>query len=178
MALLGIVVAISGGILISTGDAFQAGNSASNPLLGNLLALAGAFCIGPHFLIGRRLRQKLSLLSYITLVNTAAAIVLLGVVAVTGSSLTGFESQGYLWIVLLALLPQLVGHTSLNWSLGVLPATYATIPVLGEPIGATFLAILIFGEILTPFKVGGAFLTLSGIALMMWSRLTSSRVNA
>jgi drug/metabolite transporter (DMT)-like permease len=172
------VIAILGGILISAGDAFQTGSGASNPLLGNMLALAGAICIGPHFLIGRRLRQKLSLLSYITLVNTAAAIVLLGVVAMTGSQLTGFDPQSYLWIALLALLPQLVGHTSLNWSLGFLPATYATIPVLGEPIGATFLAMILFGEMLTPFKVGGAFLTLSGIALMMLSRMTSDRVKA
>lgn len=178
MALAGIATAIMGGILISAGDASQAGTGASNPLLGNLLALAGAICIGPHFLIGRRLRQKLSLLAYISLVNTSAAFVLLIVVAITGSPMTGFDAQGYLWIVLLALLPQLIGHTSVNWSLGFLPATYATIPVLGEPIGATLLAIIIFGEVLTLFKVGGAFLTLGGIALMMVSRMNSDRVKA
>lgn len=171
LALAGIAVAIIGGVVISAGDAMQSAATASNPLLGNLLALVGAISIAPHFLIGRRLRRKLSLLAYISVVYSAAAVVLLIAVGVTGSPLIGFSPVGYGWVALLALLPQLVGHTSFNWSLGYLPAAYATIPVLGEPIGSTLLAMVLLGEFLTPLKLIGALLTLAGIALMLVSRM-------
>jgi drug/metabolite transporter (DMT)-like permease len=175
LAVAGVVVAVLGGILLGVGDAGQATQGAPNPLLGNALAFAGALCIVPHFLIGRRLRARLSLLAYISLVYSAAAIVLLGVVWVTGTPLGGFDPQAYVWMALLALLPQLVGHTSFNWSLGFLPATFATIPALGEPIGSTILAIILFGEVLTPLKLFSGVLTLGGIALMTVSRTLSGR---
>jgi len=170
LAVVGVVIAVLGGILMGLGDVGHSSQQAPNPLLGNALALLGAIYIAPHFLIGRRLRTRLSLLAYISLVYSAAAIVLLGAVWVTGTPLCGFDPQAYLWIALLALLPQLVGHTSFNWSLGFLPATFATIPALGEPIGSTNLAIILLGEVLTPLKVFSGILTLSGIALMTVSR--------
>jgi drug/metabolite transporter (DMT)-like permease len=170
LTMAGMVLAIGGGVLIGTGDAGVVSAAAPNPLLGNLLALAGAICIAPYFLIGRRLRRKLSLLAYISLVYGTAAIVLLFVAALTQSPLTGFDPQVYVWILLLALLPQLVGHTSFNWSLGHFPATFATIPALGEPIGSTILAIVILGEFVTPLKLVGGALTLAGIGIMMLAR--------
>jgi drug/metabolite transporter (DMT)-like permease len=172
LAWAGIAVAVMGGILVGAGDAGQAA-AAPNPLLGNVLALAGALCITPYFLIGRRLRMRLSLLAYITVVYSAAAVVLLLTVWLAGVPLGGFDPQAYVWIALLALLPQLVGHTSFNWSLGYLPATFATIPVLGEPIGSTILAILLLGETVTPLKLLGGMMTLGGIALMTVSRTLS-----
>ena len=175
LTLAGIAVAILGGGLIGAGDASLGGASAPNPLLGNLLALVGAISIAPHFLIGRHLRRKLSLLAYISVVYSAAAVVLLIAVGVTGSPLVGFDPQSYVYMALLALLPQLVGHTSFNWSLGYLPAAYAAIPALGEPIGSTVLALLVLGEVLTPIKLIGGLLTLGGIALMMVSRIRNDQ---
>jgi drug/metabolite transporter (DMT)-like permease len=169
LATLGVVIAVAGGIVIGVGDASQSA-SAPNAALGNLLALAGAVAIAPHFLIGRRLRMKLSLLAYISLVYSAAAVVLLFVAWLAGAPLAGFDPQAYLWIALLALLPQLVGHTSFNWSLGYLPATFATIPTLGEPIGTTILAFVLLGEGLAPLKLAGGLAILAGIAVMTISR--------
>ncbi len=101
-------------------------------------------------IVGRALRNKLSLLAYVTLVYGAAAGVLLLMCLVTGTSLIFQDPTAYVWVALLALLPQLVGHTSFNWSVRRLPAAYATIPVLGEPVGSTILAILLLGETVKP----------------------------
>jgi drug/metabolite transporter (DMT)-like permease len=178
LAVLGIACAVLGGILIGAGDAGQSGTaSAPNPLLGNVLALAGAICIAPHFLIGRRLRAKLSLLAYISLVYGAAAVVLLLAAGVAGAPLGGFDPRAYVWIALLALLPQLVGHTSFNWSLGFLPATFATIPALAEPIGSTILAVTLLGEGVTPLKLIGGAVALGGIAVMTVSRTLNAKHN-
>jgi len=162
---LGMVIAIAGGILIGVAD--SAGSSpGQNPPLGNALALAGAVCIAPYLIIARALRSKLSLLAYITLVYGAAALILCAVVVLTQTPLGSDSALAYLWIALLALVPQLIGHTSFNWSVRRLPAVYATIPVLGEPVGSTILAVILLGETITLLTLAGAALALSGIALM------------
>jgi drug/metabolite transporter (DMT)-like permease len=170
-AAFGMLMAVAGGMLIGVADAQSSvAAPAPDPLLGNLLALSGAISIAPHFLIGRVLRMKLSLLAYIAVVYSAAAAFLLAAALLTGAPLAGFDPQAYLWIAALALAPQLIGHTSFNWALGHLPATYATIPALGEPVGSTLLAVLLLAEPLTPAKVAGGALVLAGILLMSLKR--------
>ena len=43
--------------------------------------------------------------------------------------------QAYARIVLLALVPQLLGHGSLAWALGSLPAALVAVAPLGQPVG-------------------------------------------
>jgi len=162
---IGMLIAIAGGVLIGLSDS---GGTVpgQNPTLGNVLALAGALCMTPYLIIARALRSKFSLLAYITLVYGAAAVVLMLVVLLTRTPLTASDPWAYLWIALLALMPQLVGHTSFNWSVRRLPAVYGTIPVLGEPVGSTILAMLVLGEVVRPLTLLGAALALAGIALM------------
>lgn len=169
-AIAGMCIAVAGGVVIALGDRAAGGMAGANPALGNALAVAGALSIAPHFLIGRRLRVRLSLLAYISVVYSAAALVLLVAVVALRVPLTGFDPQAYVWVALLALVPQLIGHTSFNWALGYLPATYATIPVLGEPIGSTLLAVIALDEPLTPAGALGGALVLGGIALMAITR--------
>jgi drug/metabolite transporter (DMT)-like permease len=135
-------------------------------MLGNALALLGALCIALYLIIGRALRSKLSLLAYITLVYSAAAIVLALAMLITRTPITADDPSAYIWIILLALVPQLIGHTSFNWSVRRLPAVYATIPALGEPIGSTILAVWLLGETVAPLTLVGGALALGGIALM------------
>ncbi len=165
----GMAIAVAGGILIGLSDS---GGTApgQNPMLGNALALAGALCMTPYLIIARALRSKFSLLAYITLVYGAAAAALLFAVLLTRTPLTAGDPSAYLWIVLLALMPQLIGHTSFNWSVRRLPAVYGTIPVLGEPVGSAILAMIILGETVKPLTLLGAALALAGIALMSLKR--------
>jgi len=161
----GMVIAIAGGVLIGLSDS---GGTApgQNPALGNVLALAGALCMTPYLIIARALRSKFSLLAYVTLVYGAAAAVLALVVLLTQTPLAVGDPSAYLWVALLALVPQLIGHTSFNWSVRRLPAVYGTIPVLGEPVGSTILAMLLLREVVGPLTLLGAALALAGIALM------------
>lgn len=167
--ILGMLSAVVGGALIGL-----AGNSGTapgkNPWLGNALALAGALCLTPYLIIARTLRNKFSLLAYVTLVYSAAALVLLLVVFITRTPIAvsdpSASASAYVWIALLALVPQLIGHTSFNWSVRRLPAVYGTIPVLGEPIGSTILAVLLLGETVGIFTLVGAALALGGIVIM------------
>lgn len=134
-------------------------------LLGNFLALSAAWMAVGYLLIGRRLRAKVSLVAYIFLVYGMAAVVLDLILILAGTSPSGYPPQTYLWFVMLALVPQLLGHSTYNWALGHLSATYVSIAVIGEPIGSTILAYIILKETPSALELFGAILILAGIFL-------------
>ncbi len=131
--------------------------------IGDLLALAGAIMAACYLMIGRSLRSRMSLLSYIFLVYGMAACVLIVAMLARHQTPIGYPPSTYLWFVLLAVVPQLIGHTTFNWTLRHLSAAYVSISLLGEPVGSTILAYLFLGETPTVLKVFGAILILVGI---------------
>jgi drug/metabolite transporter (DMT)-like permease len=116
-----------------------------------------------YLLIGRRLRVKLSLVPYIFVVYGMAALLLVIMMFAAGQSPFGYQPVTYLWLLALALIPQLVGHSTLNWALRYLPASFVSIALLGEPIASTVLAYFLLKETPGPLKVVGAALILAGI---------------
>ncbi len=131
--------------------------------LGDLLALAGALAAAGYLLIGRSLRENMSLIPYIFVVYGMAAIVLVFLMFAAGESAIGYEPQTYLWFLLLALIPQLLGHSTFNWALRYLPAAFVSITLLGEPIGSAIMAYFILDEVPTALMIFGAILILVGI---------------
>jgi drug/metabolite transporter (DMT)-like permease len=166
--LAGLGLALAGSAIISVAEA-QASISA-RPFLGNALALSGALAVSGYWLIGRRLRRHLPLVPYVTVVYGSAALLLLTVALFLRQPLTGFKPATYGWFLLLALLPQLLGHSSFNWALGHLPAAYVAVATLGEPIGAALLAFLLLGETPSFLKMMAAALILAGIYLALRRR--------
>lgn len=156
-----LLVAVAGSVFIGLGDV---GESA-HQLWGNVLALVGAMAAAGYFLIGRRLRARLSLLIYVFPVYGTAALGLLILSLLSGVPILPQRSQTWLWLILLALGPQIVGHSSLNWALRYLSTTYVALTTLGEPIGATLLAWWLLQESPSPWAVVGGVLVLSGIAI-------------
>ncbi len=156
---IGIGLSVAGGALIGAGD-FAAGGSA---LLGDGLALVGSLCAAVYILLGRTLRQKLSLTVYILLCYGSAAAVLWTVVIAAGLPVSGFSPGTWAAFWAMAVVAQLVGHTSFNWALRWLSAGMIAVSLLGEPIGATILAYLLFGEGLTLYKALGGGLILAAI---------------
>jgi drug/metabolite transporter (DMT)-like permease len=160
--IVGIAIAAVGGALIGITDLGQSGTES---LQGDALAVAGAVTVSGYLLIGRRLRKQLSLIAYIGLVYPTAALALFALAWVMGTSLLGYSLKGYALIVLLAAGPQLIGHSAYNWALKYLSATFITVTLLAEPIGATLLAISILAQVPSPMKLAGGALILVGIYL-------------
>lgn len=133
--------------------------------VGNLLALGGAACAAGYLMAGRRVRSRLSLLSYIYVVYGIAAVLLLVAMLSTGHSFVGHKWQAYLFIGLLALGPQLIGHTTFNWALRYVPAPTVAMAVLGEPVGTTILAWLILRQAPTAYEAIGGAVICAGIYL-------------
>ena len=159
--LAGILVAIAGSGILSLDDLGGGGD----PLLGDLLALIGAVCAAGYMMIGRTLRRKVTLLTYVFIVYGVAAITLLMIALVGRQPMGGFRPETYGWLLYMALGPQLVGHTSFNWALRYLSAAYVTVALLSEPIGASLLAWILLNEHPTTLEMLGGTLILAGIAI-------------
>jgi len=159
--LWGIALSVLGGALIGYTD-FRVG---PGELLGDLLALAGAVMASSYFLAGRRVRRQVGLLNYIFIVYSVAALLLLAIALASGQPLLGYPGFAYLFLFLLALGPQLLGHTMLNWALKYTSAATVAVAILGEPVGSTILAYFILSEGITPLKALGGLLILVGIYL-------------
>ena len=86
--------------------------------------------------------------------------------------MTGYSGTTYIMVALLALVPQLIGHSSLNWALRFVPATLIAVAVLGEPVGAIIWAYAFLGEKPTIPEIAGSILILSGIVMAMRNRAT------
>jgi drug/metabolite transporter (DMT)-like permease len=139
---------------------------ANNPLLGDLLALIGAIMASLYLLLGREAqRQGLSLSQYIVVAYTTAALILLPLPWLFQSSYTDYPPIIYIYLLLMAIFPQLIGHTSINWAMTQLNATFVTLAILFEPIGASLLGIIIFQEIPSFQVVLGGIIILLGLVI-------------
>jgi len=163
MTFIGIGLTFAGTGLIFAADHHSMIGEHPDALLGNCLALVGAVCASGYLLIGRALRGRVSLLTYIWLAYSSAAVLLAIAVLISGSRVLGFTPSAYLLLLLLAIGPQLLGHTSFNWSLRHLSATFVALSILGEPVGSALLALTIFGERLAPLQLAGFMVVLVGI---------------
>jgi drug/metabolite transporter (DMT)-like permease len=92
-----------------------------------------------------------------------AALVVDIVVLITGAQIVSFSGSTYIWLVALAIIPQLLGHSLFNWALEFLPASVVSIALLGEPVGTIILAYMFLREVPTLIEVLGACLILVGI---------------
>jgi len=165
MRVAGIAIALLGGAAIGLGD-MSAAREGSNPLLGDCLALMGSWAVSLYLLLGREAQRRgLGIGGYVAIAYTTAAIVLLPLPFAFQASYSNYPSNVYVYILVTAILPQLIGHTSLNWAVLWISPTLVTLAVLFEPVGASFLAYLLFHEMPTPAVLAGAGVLLCGVAI-------------
>ncbi|MCC7548679.1 MAG: DMT family transporter [Burkholderiales bacterium] len=163
-AIAGIGLSLLGTLLTFFADAHGM-HPGRNPLLGNSLALLGALAASGYLLVGRALRERMRLILYIGLAYGSAAVLLGLAHAFTATPWSGHSSSAWLFMAALALGPQLLGHTAFNYALRHLSATFVALAILGEPIGSTLLAWLLFDERFGAVQMLGFALLLCGIFL-------------
>jgi drug/metabolite transporter (DMT)-like permease len=160
---LGIALSVLGSGLISYGDM----SLSKEALMGDGFALLGAIAASGYLFVGRKMRKDRDLFSYIFPVYSAAGLILILLSLIFEKSFFGYSPSTYFFLFLLALIPQLIGHTTFNWALKYLPASMVAITILGEPLGSTILANFILGEGLTIWKVLGGISIFAGILVAL-----------
>ncbi len=169
--LLGVLTAVAGGAVIAFGDTGGGASGATAPLLGNGLALVGAMAGAGYLLLGRSAqRHGLSLQAYVGVAYAVAALVLAPLPLLFAHAYLDYPAASYLWVVLLALVPQSIGHTGINFALKHLDPTKVATATLLEPVGAGLVAWWLFTEMPGPLTLIGASLVLAGVLLTVRSR--------
>jgi drug/metabolite transporter (DMT)-like permease len=183
--IIGLVVSLCGGVIVGLGHACifnngwfvcQAQMLGGQAMLGNFLALFGAWMAAGYMLMGRHLRKKLNTIPYTGLVYGVAAVLLLLFVIIRAEPVLTYSDETYFWLLALGLFPQLIGHSLFNWSLKYISAAYVSLTLLGEPIGTIILAFIFLQESPTHLEGVGAVLIMMGIVIGSVRRL--NHVNA
>lgn len=162
-ALLSAVLAVAGSFIISWGD-FRISGSA---LWGDILALIACALITGYLLFGQTIRKRLSLMTYTYLVYVISSIVLLLYVMIQSESLGPYPKEDWIYFLLLAIIPTLLGHTLFNWSLKWLSTSTISMAILFEPIGASLLAYWLLGEKVLMTQVLGGMVIMTGVTLFL-----------
>jgi drug/metabolite transporter (DMT)-like permease len=155
----GILIAMAGSCLIGLGDL------ANGRILGDMLALASGLFVAVYFIIGRQIRARVEIWTYTFIVSLVAALILLLASIAMGLNLSHYPTRDWFLFFLLALGPGIAGHGILNWSLKYVKAPIVAVSILGESVGASIFAWILFNEILSWYQMIGGLFILGGIYL-------------
>ena len=168
-AIISAIVAIIGSVIISWGD-FQVSGTA---LFGDILALIACGLITGYLLFGQDVRKRMSLITYTFLVYSFSSITLLVYVVIKGEALFGHSNSDWMYFLLLAIIPTLLGHTLFNWSIKWISTTAISMAILLEPVGAAILAYYILEEYIMFSQVIGGVIIIIGILIFLMDQRKS-----
>ena len=169
LVVAGLLIALAGGVIIGfpiNGTAEFTARGAddfSATATGALLAWIGALSVSVYMLIGRVLRTRLHVIPYVWLVYSVAAICGCALILLTSTRVTGYAAEGYVVLLAMGLIPQLLGHSSLNYLLEYFPAALVSMFSQLEPLGSALLALALFRELPPQQQIAGSVIIVIGV---------------
>ena len=151
------------GSLIILGYQF---NLESQYTIGNLYAVLCSICLAIAFMIGEKVRKDENTIVYTRTLYLSAAFTLFIISIYFNEELIKHTFNEYLGLIFLGLVPTILGHNSIYYSMKYVSPTIAAAFPLGEPIIATIFAFFIFSESITPNIFIGGLVTLAGLILI------------
>lgn len=162
---IGILVAIAGAIMISAGDIAVSGEA----ILGDFLAFMGAVFVAGYLLIGKKVRQYLTLVDYAFVTYSTAAISLFVLAIVMKTDLSVGSLSQLTVMFLHGIVCSGLGHSTYNWMLQHVSSTYVSTVTLGEPVFASILALFILNEAPSMQTVVGGLVVIAGLYVFVKS---------
>ena len=174
--MLGIGIAIVGAMIIAI-PAWREPSLRSSAALGNMLAISAAVTAAIYYSIGRHLRQRYGIWSYVGLAYSACAMALMAAAVFTDARILPQPPREFSIFIALAIGPMLLGHTGMNWALKFLPAYVVNLVTLGEPVGATLLGAILPGirQIPSALTIAGGIVVLTGVFVAAGGAVSSRR---
>lgn len=163
---LGIGLAVIGTVLIAGFDF----NLSTEYLKGDILAILGAIMAAVYLLFGRIARPSLGVIPYIYVVYSTAALTLAVILLLTGSLFVSYGKINYLYFLLLAIGPTLIGHSLYNYTIKHIKAHKVGVSIVAEPVLASIWAIFIFNEIPKIGTITGGILIIVALILVFSER--------
>lgn len=157
LALIGV-----GMLLLWGGEPIADGR---NPLFGNLLGLLTACFYAAYILTAQLARRHFSTLAVMVSVSVASAAVLLIVAVLSGEGIWDANAIGWWAVIGLAVVPHCLGQGLIVYALAKLPASFTSVTLLIQPVGAGVWGWIILDEVLTGYQIAAGMVVLIGIFL-------------
>ena len=179
LVVAGLIVALIGGAMIGfPAEIAMASNAENGTLIGALLAWVGALSLSAYMLIGRKMRARLPVIPYVWLVYGIATLFMLAIILISATPVLGFSMEGYLILLAMGLVPQLLGHSSFNYLLEYFPAALVSMFSQLEPIGSAVLALILFRELPPNQQIIGSLIIIVGVITASRGEIRPSRENS
>lgn len=163
------MMAVGGSVIISWGD-FKISGTA---LFGDVLALIACGLITAYLMFGQTVRQRVSLVTYTFVVYSISTITLFVYILILKQPLTPYPTSDWVYFILLALIPNLLGHTLFNWTIKWLSTSTISMAILLEPVGATILAFYLLDERIYVTQVTGGLIIIAALSFFLLEGKTS-----
>jgi len=167
-----IAVTLIGSVMITLADSQAQGAH----LYGDLLALLAAVAVAVYVLIGKAVRRDLSTTVYTYVVYSACAAALVIISAAQGQQLFSYGASALIVGLLLAIFSTILGHSIFSWCLKYFSPSFVSASKLCEPVAASVLAGILFGEMPALMQVLGGALILGGV--LYYSRIEMQKEEA
>ncbi|WP_100489208.1 DMT family transporter [Sporolactobacillus pectinivorans] len=160
--LVTIGISIIGVVMVGWGDF----GLSKYVIIGDFLSFLSVIAIVSYLLIGQNTVKKIShwIYSFCVFLFAAFALTLYNLFA--GVALGGYSSQEWGIFLLLALFPT-IAHVIYNLLLNYVNTATISMSILGEPVGATILAVILLGEHVVIMQIIGGFFVLLGVFLFL-----------
>lgn len=155
-----IALTFAGSVVVALGDMSGGG------LYGDMLALAGAVCVGIYTLIGRKMRKVMSTTPYSWIVYLVAAVVVLTASFASKNYIIPVSGKNLLIGLGLTVFCTLLGHSIFSWGLKYEKAAFVSTAKLLEPVFASIIGIFVFSELPTVTTIIGGVLIIIGIVIL------------
>lgn len=137
---------------------------------GNALSILSSVLFTAYFLLGKRVRRTVDSRAYVTAVYAVAAIVGLAFVLASGQPVIDYSARNWTCFALMAVIPTMIGHTSLNHGLGYIQAGRISAAMLLEPLTAGLGATIFWGESVQPHTIAGYILICVSVLVLVLER--------
>lgn len=163
--LLGVIIAIAGMFILGIEDL----QVANGKISGDIGAFLSAIFYAGYLLIVEKLRTKLSANQILMWGSFSGAIWVFSFVLFTGERLFPYSFNGWLAVICLAVIGQILAHGLIAYSLNQLSSGFVALFMILDPVLTAIEARIIFAEKLTLLDWIAFLLALFGIYLALSS---------
>lgn len=137
---------------------------------GFFLAIAASVFYALYLLTSRVIRQSFDTVSFMMFTLLGGIFTTYIFAQITDAPLWGFSLHSWLSLIGLALVSHLMGWLVINYALGHVPSTEASLALLSQSVCTAFLASFILNEKILLHQIVGGLIVLLGIALVYIKR--------
>lgn len=156
--LIAMLIAFIGVVIVGGGNL----DLGQGVLLGNFLSFLAVIFIVCYLLVGQRNVKSVNHWIYSFLVFFVAGVTMMIFNLIGNVPLIGYTANDWIVFILLAIFPS-AAHIIFNLLLKYVNTTTISMSTLGEPIGASILAIFLLNEMITTIEIVGGIFIILGI---------------